>query len=200
MRFPKICTSDAPTSNIFRRLATQAVVCCSLVVAVASVAKAQPAATDGQHDFDFEFGAWKTHISRLVHPLTGSKTWVQYDGEHIVSKLWNGRANIGTLEVSGPAGHIEGMSLNLYNPQSRQWTISFASSSVGSLNPSLTGAFHNGRGEFYDQETFGGRAVYVRNVFFDITPRSYRFEQSFSADGGKTWEPNWVAHSVLVKR
>jgi hypothetical protein len=175
--------------------------CCLLAVAaMAGAAQAQPAARDGQHDFDFEFGAWKTHIARLVHPLTGSKTWVQYDGTHVVRKLWNGRANIGELEVTGPAGHIEGVSLNLYNPQSRQWQISFASSAVGSLNPSLAGAFKNGRGEFFDQETFGGRSVYVRNVFFDITPRSYRFEQSFSADGGKTWEANWVARSVLVER
>jgi hypothetical protein len=193
--------SEATVRHTLQRLATRAFAFCSLALAaLATAAVAQPAAPDGQHDFDFEFGAWKTHVSRLVHPLTGSKTWVQYDGVHIVKKVWNGRANMGELEVTGPAGRIEGMSLNLYNPQSRQWTISFANSSVGSLNPSLTGVFHNGRGEFYDQETFGGRAVYVRNVFFDITPRSYRFEQSFSADGGRTWEPNWVARSVLVKR
>jgi hypothetical protein len=196
-----IAGRDATKRDALRRLGTRALVCCWLAVAsLAGAAQAQPAAHDGQHDFDFEFGAWKTHIARLAHPLTGSKTWVQYDGTHVVRKLWNGRANIGELEVAGPAGHIEGVSLNLYNPQSRQWQISFASSSVGSLNPSLTGAFKNGRGEFFDQETFGGRAVYVRNVFFDITPRSYRFEQSFSADGGKTWEPNWVARSVLVTR
>jgi hypothetical protein len=196
-----IAGSDATVPNVLRRMGACAFACCLLAVAaMAGAAQAQPAARDGQHDFDFEFGAWKTHIARLVHPLTGSKTWVQYDGTHVVRKLWNGRANIGELEVTGPAGHIEGVSLNLYNPQSRQWQISFASSAVGSLNPSLAGAFKNGRGEFFDQETFGGRSVYVRNVFFDITPRSYRFEQSFSADGGKTWEANWVARSVLVER
>jgi|SRR5580692_82692 hypothetical protein len=196
-----IAGSDATKRHALRRLATRALGCCWLAVAaLAGAAQAQTGAHDGQHDFDFEFGAWKTHIARLVHPLTGSTTWVQYDGKHVVRRLWNGRANIGELEVTGPAGHIEGVSLNLYNPRSRQWQISFASSSVGSLNPSLTGAFKNGRGEFFDQETFGGRAVYVRNVFFDITPRSYRFEQSFSVDGGKTWEPNWVARSLLVTR
>ena len=196
-----IAGSEATVRTTLQRVGTRAFALCSLAVATLAMAtQAQPAAPDGQHDFDFEFGAWKTHVSRLVHPLTGSKTWVHYDGTHVVKKVWNGRANMGELEVTGPAGHIEGMSLNLYNALTRQWTISFANSSVGSLNPSLTGAFHGGRGEFYDQETFGGRTVYVRNLFFDITPRSYRFEQAFSADGGRTWEPNWVARSILVKR
>ena len=73
---------------------------------------------DGQRDFDFEFGAWKAQISRLQKPLTGSTTWVEYSGASVVRKVWNGRANLGELEVSGPAGRIQGLSLRTYNPQS----------------------------------------------------------------------------------
>jgi hypothetical protein len=36
-----------------------------------------PNPPDGQHDFDFEIGTWKTHLSRRLHPLTGSTTWVE---------------------------------------------------------------------------------------------------------------------------
>src|ERR1700740_1488389 len=104
---------------------------------------------DGQHDFDFEIGTWKTHISRLEHPLTGSRTWVEYEGTSIVRKVWNGRANIVELEVDGRAGHIEGLSLRLYNPQSRQWSLNFANSMVGSLSVPTVGEFRNGRGEFF---------------------------------------------------
>ncbi len=57
----------------------------------------------------------------------------------------------------------------------------------------MIGQFKNGRGEFFDQEVFQGRAIYVRFIFSDITPGSFRLEQAFSADGGKTWEPNWIA-------
>src|SRR5579863_3833073 len=89
---------------------------------------------DGQRDFDFEIGTWKTHISRLEHPLTGSNTWVEYEGTSKVRKVWNGRANVVELEVDGPAGHIEGLSLRLYNPQSHQWSLNFANSRVGSLS------------------------------------------------------------------
>ncbi len=150
-------------------------------------------AHDGRQDFDFEIGTWKTHIKRLVHPLTGSDTWVEYDGTSVVRKIWEGRANLLELEVAGPAGRIEGLSLRLYNPETHQWSLNFSNSRVGTLATPTIGAFSNGRGEFYDQETLNGRAILVRFVISDITPISAHFEQSFSSDGGKTWEVNWIA-------
>jgi len=154
---------------------------------------------DGQHDFDFEVGTWKTHLKRLVHPLTGSTTWVEYAGTSVVRKVWNGRANLLELEVDGPSGHIEALSLRLYNPDTHQWSLNFSNSASGSMGQPAIGEFKNGRGEFYNQETFNGRTIFVRFVIFDITADSCRFEQSFSADGGKTWEPNWIATDTRVK-
>jgi hypothetical protein len=153
---------------------------------------------DGQHDFDFEIGAWKTRLSRRLRPLTGSNTWVEYEGTTVVRKVWNGRANLVELEVNGPAGRIEGLSLRLYNPESRQWSLNFSNSAVGALTEPVIGEFRNGRGEFYGQETLNGRAIFVRFVISDITPNSCRFEQAFSDDGGKTWEVNWVATDTRV--
>jgi hypothetical protein len=158
-----------------------------------------PAQRDGQHDFDFEIGTWKTHLSRLLHPLSGSKTWVEYEGTSVVRKVWNGRANLLELEVDGPAGHFEGLSLRLYNPQSHQWSLNFASSNAGSMSQPTIGEFKNGRGEFFNQETVNGRASLVRFVISDITPTSSHFEQAFSDDGGKTWEVNWIATDTRVK-
>ena len=157
------------------------------------------AGRDGQHDFDFEIGKWKTHLRRLLRPLTGSTTWVEYEGTSVVSKIWDGRANLVELQVDGPAGHIEALSLRLYNPESRQWSLNFANSKGGTLSPPTIGEFKNGRGEFYDQENFNGRAIFVRFVISDITANSCRFEQSFSADGGRTWEINWIAIDTRIK-
>ena len=81
---------------------------------------------DGQRDFDFSIGTWKTHLKRLVRPLTGSTTWVELEGTSVVRKVWDGRANLVELKVEGSAGPIEGLSLRLYNPQSRQWSLNFA--------------------------------------------------------------------------
>ena len=153
----------------------------------------------GQHDFDFELGSWKTPLSRLKRPLSGSKDWAEYDGISIVRKIWDGRANLVELLVDGPGGHIEALSLRLYNPTSRQWSLSYANSREGTLSPPTVGEFKDGRGEFYDQETFNGRTIRVRNVWSEIKPGSCRFEQAFSDDGGKTWEVNWIAIDTRVK-
>jgi len=148
---------------------------------------------DGQHDFDFNIGTWNTHIKRLQHPLTGSNTWVELDGTVVVQKVWNGRAQLEEIEADGPTGHFEGLTLFLYNPQSHQWSQNFASSGGGTLSVPTVGDFKNGRGEFFDQEPFNGRTILVRVVWSNVTPNSHQFEQSFSDDGGKTWEPNFVA-------
>ena len=154
---------------------------------------------DGQHDFDFEIGTWKTHLKRLVHPLSGSDEWVEYEGVTTVRKVWNGRANLVELTADGSAGHFEGLNLRLYNPQSGQWSLNFANSRTGTLGQPTIGGFANGRGEFYDQEDFDGRAVFVRFMIIPVDADTIRFEQAFSADGGKTWELNWVATDTRLK-
>jgi hypothetical protein len=148
---------------------------------------------DGQHDFDFHLGNWKTHISHLQHPLTGSATWTEANGTLVVQKVWDGRAQLEELEADGPSGHIEDLLLFLYNPEPHQWSLNAAASNDGSLGQPMFGEFKNGRGEFYDQEPFQGRTILVRQVWSEITPTSHHFEQAFSDDGGKTWEPNFVA-------
>jgi hypothetical protein len=147
---------------------------------------------DGQHDFDFNIGSWKTHISRLQNPLAGSTTWVEYDGISVVREILSGHASLFELTADGPAGHIEGVGLRLYNPESHQWSLNWANGKTGILGVSTVGEFKDGRGEFVDQESFNERAILVRNSFMDITPDSARFEQTFSDDEGKTWEKNWV--------
>ena len=164
-----------------------------------NAAPGHPTYRDGQHDFDFEIGTWNTHLRRLLHPLSGSQQWATYDGTTVVSKVWNGRANLVELEVDGQAGHLELLSLRLYNPQAHQWSLNVASSKGGSLGVPTIGEFRNGRGEFIDQEAYNDRMILVRFVISDITPDSCHFEQSFSDDGGKTWEVNWIATDTRVK-
>lgn len=154
---------------------------------------------DGQGDFDFEIGTWKTHLKRLRHPLSGSTTWIECEGVTTVRKVWNGKANLLELEADCPDGHFEGLSLRLYNTQSHQWSLNFSNSRDGTLGQPTVGEFKNGRGEFFDQEPFNGRAILVRFVISDVTANSCHFEQSFSEDGGTTWEPNWIADDTRFK-
>jgi hypothetical protein len=152
------------------------------------------AAHDGRHDFDFHFGRWKTHIARLTHPATGASRWGTLDGTVVVRPVWNGRANLEEVDAAGPGGHFEGLGLFVYNPQARQWSLSFARAGDGALgSPPSVGEFKNGRGEFFDQELVNGKSVIVRILWLNITPNSHRFEQAVSSDGGRTWETNFRA-------
>jgi hypothetical protein len=157
-------------------------------------APAQPKVQrDGSHDFDFEDGAWKIHLKRLQHSLSGSHTWTEFDGTTTTRRLWNGGAHIEEFETSGASGRVEGLTLRIYDRESHQWSIYWANSKNGQLGiPAMVGEFKNGVGEFYDQEPYNGRMIFVRFLWSRITPNSAHFEQSFSDDGGKTWEVNWI--------
>jgi hypothetical protein len=166
-----------------------------------STLKTNPATMrDGQHDFDFEEGTWKIHLKRLIKPLTGSTSWIEFDGTSVTRKVWDGRAWLEEFETDGPTGHIEGLTLRLYNSETQQWSLYWANSKAGTMGgPPNVGEFKDGRGEFYAQDTFNGRVILIRYVWSDITPNYAHFEQSFSDDGGKTWEVNWVTDQTRVK-
>lgn len=156
---------------------------------------------DGQHDFDFELGTWKIHLKRLEHHLAGSTTWVEFDGTSVTRKVWGGRADLEEFETDSPVGgHIEGLTLRLYDPQTHQWSLYWATSKSGTIGPPTIGQFKDGRGEFYDTEPSGpdGRSILVRFIWSKTDTNSPHFEQSFSDDGGKTWEVNWITDQTRV--
>jgi len=174
---------------------------CGVMAALRPLAgAAEPAAPhDGQHDFDFHVGKWKSEISRLQHPFTGSTTWIKCQGSLVARKVWDGRAQMEELEADCPDRHIEDMLVFLYRPDTHQWSLNAAAAGDGEISRPMYGEFKDGRGEFYDQETYKGRAILVRQVWTDITPTTHRFEQAFSDDGGKTWEVNFKASLTKVE-
>jgi hypothetical protein len=91
-----------------------------------------------------------------------------------------------------------GLTLRTYDPQTHQWYLYWANSRDGIVAVPQVGQFKNGVGQFLAQDTFDGKAVLVRYVWSATTSASPRFEQSFSADGGKTWEVNWITDQSRV--
>ena len=170
-------------------LAVSAVCAPAAVTATAQVAEAR----DGQSDFDFEIGSWRTEVKLLKKPLSSSTEWVEYQGTSVVHEFLDGRANFVELSIAGPAGRIEGVSLRLYHPETGQWSIHYASARDGELTAPLYGRFENGRGEFYGDDRLGDRPIRVRFVITQEGADTARFEQAYSADGGATWEVNWIA-------
>jgi hypothetical protein len=84
------------------------------------------------------------------------------------------------------------MSLRLYNPRTRQWSIYWASNRIDGLEPPVVGSFENGVGVFEGRQELDGRPILVRFTWSSITRSSARWEQAFSPDDGKTWETNWI--------
>ena len=165
---------------------------CVLALGAASPAGAQTP-PDGAHDFDFDLGAWKTHIVRRLHPLSESDETIELAGTVTVRKLWDGRAQLEEIEADGPKGHWEGMTVFLYDPQARQWSMNFTNSAAGKFTTPMIGSFEKGRGELIGQDTLDGRSILVRAVWSDITPVSHTYQESYSADGGRTWKLSFTA-------
>ena len=166
-------------------------VCCVLATP-SFAADPTPAPQDNVHDFDFALGTYHTHIRRLETPLAGSTTWLVYDGTKTDAPILGGSGSVEQIEADGPS-HLELMTLRLYNARSHQWSLNFADSQSGQMGTPSISEFRDGVGTFLDQEDYKGRTVLVRQLWSAITPKSYHFEQSFSADFGKTWETNFVA-------
>jgi hypothetical protein len=165
------------------------------VQAQTSANPAQLPQRDGSHDFDFLIGDWKAHVRRLPDRLNNSNEWVEYDGISNHKKILKSNSNFEEFEVTSTDKklHIKAQTLRLYNPASHQWSIYLVDVDNGTLSlPPVVGQFTGNRGEFYDQEEYKSRAILVRYVWLNISPQSARMEQSFSPDGGKTWEVNWI--------
>ncbi|WP_225440200.1 hypothetical protein [Amycolatopsis eburnea] len=182
----------------YRRILTAGVSAFMLIAMAtsgdASTAPASSTAAGGQCDFDWEIGTWHTTVRVLAEPLSESADeWLQFSGTSVVRPLLDRRENVVELKVAGPSGHIDALNLRLYEPAAQRWSLTFVNARDGLLNPAVYGGFHDGVGEFYGDDQLGGRPIKVRFLVFRQGQDTARFEQAFSADGGTTWETNWVA-------
>jgi hypothetical protein len=154
---------------------------------------------DGSHDFDFNVGTWHTHIRRQSKPLSGVQEFVVMEGTVTVRKVWDGRAQLEEIEIDGPSGHFEGMTLFLYNPKAQQWSQTFANASNGVLQPPTIGSFKDGKGELYARDSVNGRMILIRGTWSDIRQDSHHYQEDYSDDGGKSWEPVFIADLTRLK-
>ena len=147
---------------------------------------------DGRTDFDFLIGRWNVQHRRLRERLKGSTSWEEFMGTLVARPLLGGLGNIDENIMERASGRFEGTAIRFYNPLSQQWSIYWADNVSVILQPPMVGGFVEGRGEFYDQELFEGRAIFSRFIWSGITATTCHWEQAFSADGGRSWETNWV--------
>ena len=145
-------------------------------------------------DFDFLVGRWKVQHRHLKARLAGCTEWERFGGTSELRLLMNGHGTIDDNVIELPSGPYRAVTLRSYDPGSRQWAIWWLDGrDPHRIDAPMRGGFaSDGSGAFYADEDFNGRAIRVRFLWTDITPQSCRWQQAFSADGGATWETNWV--------
>jgi hypothetical protein len=167
------------------------------IACAAAPARAAPAPApvrDGRHDFDVRFGDWQAHHRKLKDRLVNSHEWIEFDGTLSMRPLMDGLANVSENVFHMPDGTYRGVSMRSYDPRTGLWATWWIDgrNPHGAIDPPLKGRFEAGTGTFYGDETYQGKPVKLRILWSHVTPTSARWEQAYSADGGKTWETNWI--------
>lgn len=148
-------------------------------------------AKEGARDFDFWTGSWKIHNRRLRERLKGSTTWDEFEATADARPLLGGVGNEDVYRTEF-AGGFTGMAFRFFDKATGQWSIYWADSRQGTLEPPVVGAFNGNVGVFEGPDTFEGRPIRVRFIWSRVDTPTPRWEQAFSEDDGKTWETNWV--------
>ena len=148
----------------------------------------------GVQDFDFFLGDWTIAHRQLRHRLAGDTEWLEFSGTLSMRKLLNGLGNMDETELLSPRGHYHGATLRLFDPETATWSIYWLDSRKPAIDTPMVGRFENGIGYFYADELFEGRPIRVRFIWTPLSADRCRWEQAFSADGGATWETNWISN------
>lgn len=153
------------------------------------------------NDFDFFVGRWLVHHRRLKERLAGSSQWEEFGGTSEMRKLMDGQGNVDDNVIDLPAGRYRAVSLRAFDPKAGRWAIWWVDGRDPHRDPGppLVGGFSRGIGTFHADDTFNGQAIRVRYVWSDITATSCRWQQAFSADGGRSWETNWIMDFTRVQ-
>jgi hypothetical protein len=153
-----------------------------------------PSASSSQHDFDFLQGAWNVYNRKLKTRLNGCTEWTEFPATQELHKILQGQGNTDTFLTSFDGKPFEGMTLRLFNPATRLWSIYWADSNVVSMDPPVVGSFDGVIGHFFTTDIFNGQDIIVRFKWDATNPDAPVWSQAFSADKGATWEWNWYMY------
>lgn len=160
--------------------------------AFAQQPEVKSSAPTGALDFDFLHGNWKVQNRMLKERLKGSNEWYEFAATLTVKPILNGQGNVDEYKAMIGGTNLEGVTLRLFNPKTKLWSLYWVDNLTMELQTPLVGSFKNGKGEFFADDTYEGKKVKARFIWSDITRTAARWEQAYSTDGGKTWEVNWV--------
>jgi hypothetical protein len=147
-------------------------------------------ANSSQNDFDFLVGKWVLKDKKLKSRLTNSSEWIEFESTVEMRKLLNGIGNMDIYKTMVDGKPFEGIALRLFNPKTKLWSIYWADSNVGVMDPPVVGSFEGNIGKFYCKDKFNGKDIVVLFLWDKTDPNNPVWSQAFSPDNGKTWEVN----------
>lgn len=150
--------------------------------------------TSSKHDFDFYEGKWKLRNKKLKSRLTNCTEWIEFESTQEMYKVLRGIGNIDNYLATFDGVPFEGMSVRLFNPKTRLWSIYWADSNEGKMDPPVIGSFENKVGHFYAKDTFNNKKILVVFRWDARDNDNPVWSQAFSEDKGKTWEWNWYMY------
>jgi hypothetical protein len=153
---------------------------------------------NGRHDFDFRPGRWHIENERLLERLQGCTEWEHFPASSTGWLILDGIGNMDDFVTEDWRPGFIGMSLRLFNPQTKLWSIYWMSNQTGKLEPPVVGGFKDGIGIFEGDDVLEGRPIRLRFTWSKITTTSALWEQEFSDDGGQTWEKNWIMRMTRI--
>lgn len=158
-----------------------------------------PSPASSKNDFDFYVGKWNIHNRKLKTRLNHCTEWIEFEARQEMSKILNGTGNIDFFHAGSAEDIFEGMTLRLFNHQTKLWSIYWADSNAGVLDVPVTGSFENCIGRFYSKDIFNGKDILVMFLWDATDQDKPVWSQAFSDDNGKTWEWNWYMYMSRVK-
>jgi hypothetical protein len=158
----------------------------------------EASATSSQHDFDYLVGNWALQNRKLKSRLTGSSEWISFESQVQMHQILGGLGNIDKYTDMASGKPYEGVALRLFDTRTKLWSIYWADSQSGALDPPVVGSFTNKIGHFFAKDVYKGQPIVV--VFrWDVrNPQRPIWSQAFSTDEGKTWEWNSINVSERV--
>jgi hypothetical protein len=151
------------------------------------------APNDAPTDFDFEFGDWDVRHRRLKERLAGCEEWVEFAGESSTRPVLGGFGNVEDNLLHLPDGPYRAIAVRSFDRRSATWSIWWLDGRFPDrIDVPVVGRFVDGLGTFLAEDTLDGRPIRIRFLWRTADPQRPRWEQAFSADGGATWETNWI--------
>lgn len=158
-----------------------------------------PSKTSSARDFDYLAGKWTMHHYKLKSRLTHSNEWEQFESTDENHGILDGIGNTDILKTTLNGKPFEGLTLRLFNPKTRLWSLYWVASNSGVLDPPVVGSFEGNIGRFYTRDTYEGKPIIMMFVWDKTDKNNPVWSQAFSPDNGKTWEWNWTNTSHRVK-